>query len=187
MTLARTFRPAAPTVAAFYDVALVIGGSMFIALSAQASLLTPFSPVPVTGQTLAVLLVGMLFGSRLGVATLLAYMTEGLLGLPVFSGASAGLILLAGPTGGYLVGFVAAVWIVGSLADRGWGISPTKAAAAMALGSIAIYAAGAAWLSLFVGPAAALSLGVAPFLVGDALKIALGATALPILSRLIRR
>jgi biotin transport system substrate-specific component len=103
-----------------YDAVLVVTGSVFIALLAQVAIPLPFSPVPITGQTFAVLLVGVLLGSRRGGLGVLLYLLEGAAGLPFFAGGTAGLARLAGPTGGYLVGFVVAAIVVGLLAERGW-------------------------------------------------------------------
>lgn len=180
MVYADLLRPTLRRSALLYDAALVLGGSLFIALSAQIAVQLPFSPVPVTGQTLAVLLVGALLGSRRGALAVLAYIAEGLAGLPVFAGGAAGLARLAGPTGGYLIGFVVAAYVVGLLAERGWDRRFGTTVAAMTLGNGVIYAIGATWLAVFVGGAAqAWSLGVLPFLPGDALKIILAAVLLP--------
>src|SRR5262245_32639324 len=155
------------------EVALILGGSLLIALSARLHLVLPFSPVPITGQTFAVLLLGALYGSIRGPATVLTYLTLGGLGLPVFAGGASGVARLIGPTGGYLVGFLAAAFVVGWLSERGWDRKPWTTAVSMSLGSAVLYGAGVLWLSRFVGWQAVLSTGVLPFLVGDALKIAL--------------
>ena len=180
MVYADLLRPSMRRSALLYDAALVLGGSLFIALSAQVAIQLPFSPVPITGQTLAVLLVGALLGSRRGALAVLAYIAEGLAGLPVFAGGAAGLARLFGPTGGYLVGFVAAAFLVGWLAERGWDRRFGTTIAAMTLGNVVIYSVGAVWLAVFVGGLSrAWSLGVLPFLPGDALKIVLAAVLLP--------
>lgn len=178
-TYADILRPAAKRHALVYDAALILGGSLFIALSARVALHLPFSPVPITGQTFAVLLTGALLGSRRGALSLLAYLAEGLAGLPVFSAGRAGLAHLLGPTGGYLLGFVAAAWLTGRLAERGWDRRPLTAALAMLAGNVALYLPGLAWLAAFVGPAKAPALGLYPFIVGDLLKIALATALLP--------
>ena len=178
-TYADILRPATKQRALLYDAALVVGGSLLIALSAQIAIPLPFSPVPVTGQTLAVLLTGALLGSRRGALSLLAYLAEGLAGLPVFSAGRAGLDHLRGPTGGYLVGFIAAAYLVGYLAERGWDRRPLTTALAMLAGNVALYLPGLAWLAKFVGPAHAPALGLYPFIVGDLLKIALATALLP--------
>ncbi len=158
---------------------LILGGSLFIALAAQIAVPLPFTPVPITGQTLAVLLVGALLGSRLGSLTVLAYLAEGAMGLPVFAGGAFGLARLVGPTGGYLFGFVLAAFVVGWLCERGWDRRIITAALALIAGNGVIYLVGIPWLAVFVGGERALALGLWPFLPGDALKIALAMWALP--------
>lgn len=177
-TYADILRPSTRQKALFYDIALVVGGSLFIALCARLRIPLPFSPVPITGQTLAVLLVGALLGSRRGGLSLLTYLVEGACGLPVFQGGNAGLAYLAGPTGGYLVGFVAAAYVTGLLAERGWDRRTGTTILAMLLGNATLYAFGLPWLAVFVG-SNALSLGFYPFIAGDLLKVALAATLLP--------
>ncbi len=180
MVYADLLRPTMRRSALLYDAALVLGASLVIALSAQVAIQLPFSPVPITGQTMAVLLVGALLGSRRGALAVLAYIAEGLAGLPVFAGGAAGLARLFGPTGGYLVGFVAAAFLVGWLAERGWDRRFGTTLAAMTLGNLVIYGVGAVWLAVFVGGLSrAWSLGVLPFLPGDAIKIILAAVLLP--------
>jgi biotin transport system substrate-specific component len=112
---------------------------------------------------------------------------EGIAGLPVFSGWTGGFAHLLGPTGGYLIGFVVAAFLTGLLAERGWDRRPATSAAAMVLGSAAMYAAGLAWLAAFVGWARVLPLGLVPFLTGDALKIAVATGLLPLAWRLLRK
>jgi biotin transport system substrate-specific component len=178
-TYADVLRPSVKKYALLYDIVLVVGGSLFIALSAQVAIHLPFSPVPVTGQTLAVLLVGMLLGSRRGSLSLLTYLVEGLAGLPVFAGGTAGFARLLGPTGGYLVGFVAAAYVTGRLAERGWDRRVGTTILAMLLGNAAIYALGLPWLAAFVRIGRALPLGFYPFIPGDIVKLALAAILLP--------
>lgn len=180
MVYADILRPTVRRSALLYDAALVLAGSLLIALSAQVAILLPFSPVPVTGQTLAVLLVGALLGSRRGSLAVMTYIAQGLVGLPVFAGGAFGLARLFGPTGGYLIGFVAAAYLVGLLAERGWDRRVLTTAAAMALGNVVIYAIGALWLAPFVGGLdKALAAGVLPFIPGDLLKIGAAALLLP--------
>lgn len=176
-----------PTAGAWREVVLLLGGSLLIALTAQLQILLPFSPVPVTGQTFAVLLLGALYGSRRGPATVVTYLTLGAIGLPVFAGGAAGLARFVGPTAGYLVGFVAAAFAVGSLSERGWDRRPWTTAASMIIGNVIIYATGILWLSRFVGWEAVLNTGVLPFLSGDALKITLATILLPSGWRIIGR
>ncbi len=176
-------------------VVAVLAGSVLIALAARVAIPLPFSPVPVTGQTFAVLLIGAALGARLGAATVVAYLVEGVAGLPVFAGGTSawslssipGVPVIAGPTAGYLVGFVAAAAIVGALAERGFDRRVPTTVIAMVLASVAIYAFGVAWLARYVGADRAIPLGLTPFLLGDALKIALAASALPLAWRVFRR
>ena len=184
-TIAGRFRPAAAVAARAYDAAAVAGGSLLIAACAQVAAWLPLSPVPVTAQTFGVLVVGMLLGSRRGAMAAALYLLEGACGLPVFAGGAGGIAWLAGPTGGYLVGFVAAAWLTGRLAERGWDRRAASTAAAMALGDAALLLPGAVWLSAFVGPGAALYGGLAVFLPGEAFKIALAAAVMPAAWRLL--
>jgi biotin transport system substrate-specific component len=174
-----------PTAGVWREVGLILGGSLLIALAAQIQIRLPFSPVPVTGQTFAVLLLGALYGSRRGPATVVTYLTLGAFGLPLFAGGAAGLARFAGPTAGYLAGFVAAAFVVGWLSERGWDRRPWTNAASMFIGNLIIYAIGIIWLGRFVGSEAVLNMGVIPFLAGDALKIALAAILLPLGWRII--
>ena len=165
---------------------LVLAGSALIALAAQVRFPLPFSPVPVTGQTFAVLLVAAALG-RLGLASVIAYLVEGAIGLPVFAGGGFGVATIVGPTGGYLIGFALAAALVGSAAERGWDRSFISALAAMAIGEVAIYACGLAWLARFALPVPLLSAGLVPFIPGDLFKMMLAAFALPAAWRLVRR
>ncbi|MDP2737978.1 MAG: biotin transporter BioY [Pseudorhodobacter sp.] len=163
---------------------LVLAGSAIIAVSARIQV--PMWPVPVTMQTLAVLLIALSFGARLATATLGAYLLQGALGLPVFS-TGGGIAYLLGPTAGYLFGFFAVALVVGHLADRGWHRSRLGTLAAMGIGSTLIYAFGAGWLAVHIGPAQAVSLGVLPFLAGDLLKAAIAVLILPQVWALVSR
>jgi biotin transport system substrate-specific component len=179
MVYADVFRPSVRRQAAIYDVVLVLGASLFIALAARIAVPLPFSPVPVTGQTLAVLLVGALLGSRRGALSVLAYLTEGAMGLPVFAGGAAGVSRLIGPTGGYLLGFVIAAFLTGWLAERGWDRRFATTLAMMGMGNAAIYLLGLPYLASFVGVGHVLALGLYPFVVGDIAKSILAALLLP--------
>lgn len=173
------------------DVLLILGGSLFTALMARITIPLPFTPVPITGQTLAVLLTGAALGSRRGALSMAAYVLEGALGLPVFAGGTAGLKRLTGPTGGYLIGFIAAAFVIGWLAERGWDRRPLSTALAMLIGNAVIYLFGLPWLALFLGgfsgPKGALMLGLLPFIPGDLLKLALAAFLLPSAWWLVRK
>jgi len=167
---------------------VVVGFSLLTALAAQVVVPLPFTPVPLTGQTFAVLLTGALLGPRLGALAMLAYLAEGAAGLPFFRGGAGGVGHLSGATAGYLFAFPAAAYVTGYLAERGWDRRFLTAAAAMALGSLVVLACGWAWLALTLGSGAqAFRLGVAPFLPGDVVKIALAAAVLPSGWALLRR
>lgn len=169
----------AAEVGAIPDVVLVVGGSLLLALCAQISIPLWFTPVPITGQTLGVLLVGAALGSRRGSLSVVLYLIEGGFGLPFFAGGGSGWAAISGPTGGYLVGFIFAAYAVGWLAERGWDKRFLTAAMAMFVGEILIYAFGVSRLAYFVGVENALPFGLFPFIPGDAIKLALAALALP--------
>jgi biotin transport system substrate-specific component len=171
---------------ALRNVLLAVLGTAFVAAAAQVQI--PLWPVPVTGQTFAVLIVGMVFGMRLGAATLLLYMAEGTLGIPVFAKFAAGPAVIAGPTGGYIIGFVLAAGAIGYLAERGWDRNVVATALAMLAGNVLIYVPGLLWLGSVVGwDKPVLEWGLTPFLLGDALKLALAAALLPLAWKLIRK
>lgn len=170
-----------------FDVPLVIGASGVIALAAQIAVPLPFSPVPITGQTLALLLLAAALGRARAVAAAVCYLAEGAAGIPVFAGGSGGAHVLIGATGGYLAGFVPAAWLVGLLAERGFDRHFGSTALAMLAGNGIILILGAAWLARFVGPAHVITAGVAPFLVGDIVKAAVAAALLPAAWRSIDR
>jgi biotin transport system substrate-specific component len=170
---------------ALRDAALILGGSAALALSAKIQV--PFWPVPMTLQSLAIMLIGMTFGSRLGAATVLAYLAEGFAGLPVFAGAAAGPSVMAGPTGGYLLGFVLAAWMIGRLAERGWDRSLPLGTAAMAAGHILLFVPGVLWLAYLFGWEKAAAFGVTPFIAATVLKTLLGGAMLASFWSLIGR
>lgn len=167
-------RPASPALK--IAVPLLLGVAL-LAVSARVQI--PFWPVPMTLQTLAVLVIGAACGARLGAATVLAYIAAGIAGLPVFAG-GAGPAYLFGPTGGYLAGFVAAAWIVGHFADRGHGRSVMEALAVLAIADAAIFALGVGWLAAAIGFEAAVAAGLVPFIPAELLKIALAAALWPV-------
>ena len=185
-TVADWLRPLEKRYAIAYEIMLILGGSLVIAVSAQIAV---GYPVPITAQTLAVLMIAALFGSRRGVACLLAYLVEGAVGLPVFAQGKAGLAAFAGPTGGYLIGFVVAAFGVGLLAEKGWDRRFWSTVLAMVIGNIVIYAFGLAWLSLLpgVGFRSAIAGGLYPFIAGDIVKVIIAAAALPSAWKLLRR
>ena len=162
----------------FYQLLAVIAGIAVLAVSAHIKI--PFYPVPVTMQTLAVLSIGMTYGTRLGGATVLGYLGAGAAGAPVFAG-GAGIAYMMGPTGGYLLGFFVAAIVLGALAERGWTRSMITTAAAMVLGNAIIYLLGVSWLANLIGSAKAFEFGLLPFLYGDALKLVIAAVGVPFL------
>jgi len=174
-----------------YDGVLVVLFSAFVALSARIAFPLPFTEVPVTGQTLAVLFTGAVLGSRRGALALLLYLLEGAVGLPVFAPSTAlppGIGRLLGPTGGYLLSYPLASGMVGWLAERSWDRCLRTAALAMLAGNLLIYLVAVPWLALFKGSLwVALLQGMLPFIPGDLLKIAIAAVALPSAWSVVRR
>ncbi len=170
------------------DLGLILAGSLFMAILAQISIPLPFSPVPITGQTFAVLLVGAALGSRRGLASMALYILEGALGLPFFAGGSGGVHVLIGATAGYLAGFLAAAYLTGWLAEHGWDRRFRSSILIFIGGSLIIYIFGVAWLAIVLGSLQkAILAGLLPFLIGDALKLLGAALALPAAWRLVER
>lgn len=162
------------------SVAAVIGGVVVLTLSAKIQI--PFWPVPLNLQTMAVMALALGLGPRLAVASFAAYLAAGASGLPVFAGSperGVGLLYLAGPTGGYLIGMLAASWATGAL---GAGRGLAARLGAMLLGIALIYGLGVAWLALYVPAPQLLSAGIAPFILGDLLKIGIVATGVSLFS-----
>lgn len=169
-------------------VILAVAGSALLALSAKIQV--PIPPVPMTLQTLVVLIIGATYGWRLGGATVLLYLAEGMLGLPVFANtppAVASPAYLLGPTGGYLVGYLAAAVVMGFLAERGWDRSLGRVVIMMSVGHLIIFAFGLAWLAHLFGPAKAWIVGAAPFVIGTVLKTALAAALMKAGWAVVRR
>ncbi|MER8867800.1 biotin transporter BioY [Mesorhizobium sp. M0751] len=167
---------------------LAIAGTLLLILSAKTKVM--LGPVDISMQTLAVFLIAAAFGMRLGVATLLLYMAEGALGLPVFQSTpekGIGIAYMLGSTGGYLAGFVVMAAIVGWAADRGWDRHPIKLFNAMLVAEIVMMAMGFAWLALLIGPEKSWQFGVVPFIVGDLIKVALAASLVPAVWSLLKR
>ncbi len=159
-------------------IVLIVAASWLLAISAQLTFNLPFSLVPVTGQTLVVLLIGLLLGKNQGAAAVGLYILQGAVGLPVFAGGKSGFITLVGPTGGYLIGFIAAAYIVGILAELRHDKTLVYIAFSMIVGNLVIYSFGLFWLVQFVGESSALQTGLFPFLVGDFVKILSGVIVL---------
>lgn len=176
-----------PRAGALSNLALIVGASLVTAAAAQIEFRLPWSPVPITGQTFAVLLTGAVLGARRAFLAQLLYLTEGALGLPVFAGGAAGFVKFAGPTGGYLLAFPFAAFVTGALAERGWDRHFGTMLAAMLLGSVVIFASGLAGLSRYVPGDQLLAAGLWPFLPGDLVKSSLAALAFPAAWRWARR
>ena len=161
----------------------VVVGSLLLAVSARVQV--PFWPVPMTMQTMVVVVIAMTLGSRLGTLVISAYVLEGLLGLPVFANSperGVGLAYILGPTGGYLVGFIVAGFVCGWLAERGFRSSMAMAAAANVIGTVIILALGFGWLATLIGVEKAFAVGVMPFLLGSVVKVGLGAVIVRMLA-----
>ena len=187
-TLAQAFGVTEGRSARLKETGLVIAGVALLILSAKIRV--PMWPVPMTFQTFAALTLGAAYGLRLGLLTNVIYLALGALGLAVFTGEGAGLAYLAGPTGGYLVGFAAAAALTGWLAERGWSRTVPMMVASLVLGNLVIYALGLGWMSvLFAADKGfdwVLANGLVPFLPGDILKVALAALLVPAVWRMAR-
>jgi biotin transport system substrate-specific component len=168
---------------------LVFGGALFLAALAQVVIPVPGSPVPVTGQTLGVLLLATAYGANLGAATFALYLLIGLAGAPVFANQGHGIERLIGPTGGYLVGMLIASWVLGALAGRKWDQRFLSAITTMFIGNVIIFAFGLIWLHEYTGKdwAWTFSAGLTPFIFGEILKIVIAGTSLPALWKVVGR
>jgi biotin transport system substrate-specific component len=175
--------PAASSKAARALVLAVLGSTL---LTISAKIQVPFWPVPMTMQTFVVLVLGMAYGWQLAGATVLLYLVEGAVGLPVFA-KGGGLAYFAGPTAGYLFGFLVAAMAVGWLAERSWDRSVRRTFGAMLVGTAIIFFFGIAWLSMLIGLREAIGAGLVPFLTSEVFKIALAAAVVPIAWQLLRR
>ncbi len=187
---AATLRLAAfPTAGVVTDAALVLGGAALIAASAQLSLPLPFTPVPITGQTFSVLLMGASLGALRGGLSSLVYVLVGLAGAPIFAGGAHGTAVVLGASGGYLVGYPFVSALTGLLAERRWDRRFSSAVGAMLTGNVVIYLFGLPWLAVVLdtGLERTLELGLYPFVPGDMLKLYLAAALLPGAWRLVRR
>lgn len=178
-----------PRSTALTQALFVVGGVGFIAALAQIAIPVPGSPVPVTGQTLAVLLIGTTYGARLGVLTFATYLLAGVAGAPIFAGSTHGIEKVVGATGGYLVGMLVASFLLGFLADRKADQKFRTSFPALLLGDLIIFTFGLLWLhtSLNLTWSATFAAGLTPFILGEVLKIAITATSLPLVWRRISR
>lgn len=165
---------------------LVLAGSALIAIAGQIKVPLWPNPTPVTLQTLAIFTIAAAYGRKLAVATLLAYLAEGAAGLPVFTNGG-GLAYFAGPTTGYLAGFVMAAGITGWAADRGWSRNPVKLWAANMAGTLLVLVVGALWMGMLFGADKIVAWGVGPFIVTDIIKATLAAALVPALWSIFKR
>lgn len=178
-----------PRTSVLNNALLVATGTVFISAMAQIALPIPGSPVPVTGQTLAVLLIGTSYGATLGLTTLLTYLLLGIAGAPVFASGGHGIERLTGATGGYIIGMVVASFITGALAGRRWDQRFATAIPTMLLGNVIIFGFGVTWLHAVTDKSWswAVSAGLTPFILGEVLKIAIAGTSLPLVWRKIQK
>jgi biotin transport system substrate-specific component len=172
-------------------IALMIGFALLTALAAQIRFPVPGSPVPITGQTFAVLLAGAALGSRAGAGSQAIYWVMGAIGLPFYTGGQGGWEIATGATGGYLIGFIVAAWVVGELAERGQDRTVASAIPAFLAGNAVIYLIGVPWLMASVESidtmAAALAAGFTPFVIGDLIKVVLAGLLLPAAWKMVKR
>lgn len=166
---------------------LVVGASALIAIAAQVAIPLPFTPVPLTLQPLAVIFIGVALGSTRGAAAAALYLLEGFSGLPVFAQGHGGPAWLLGATAGFLYSYPFAAWVAGFVSERGWGSSIVRALTGMLLALGVIYLGGWSWLALLTDPRTAFAAGVAPFVLADIVKVALGAALLPKAQELVSR
>jgi biotin transport system substrate-specific component len=169
------------------DMLLVIGASALIAIAAQVAIPLPFTPVPMTLQPLAVIFIGVALGSTRGAAAAALYLLEGFSGLPVFAQGHGGAFWLSAATAGFLWSYPFAAWVAGFISERGWGSSILRAVTGMLLALGVIYLGGWSWLALLTDPRAAFAAGVAPFVLADIVKVAIGAALLPKAQQLVAR
>jgi biotin transport system substrate-specific component len=169
------------------DVVLVIVAALFTAICAQISMPVPGSPVPVTGQTFAVLVSGAALGANRGASSMLLYLALGLIGLPVYSDGASGVHVVWGATGGYIVGFILAAYVIGRLAEARLDRAPAKALPVFAVGSMVVFAIGVPWLAIAADMSVgqAIELGFLPFILGGIVKSLAAAAVLPAAWRLV--
>jgi biotin transport system substrate-specific component len=169
------------------DLAIIALAALFVAILAQVKIPLPFTPVPLTGQTFAVLLVAAALGSKRGAAAMAFYIALGTVGLPVFAGGASGMTYLSGATLGYLIGFVLAAYVMGLLAERGLERNVRTSIIPFFVGTVIIYACGVTWLAIVLGSfSKAFAAGLVPFLIGDAIKLIAASLALPTAWKLIK-
>ena len=169
------------------EIPILLGFNLVLIATAFISIELPFSPVPITGQTFGVLLIAMALGRTRAAGVVAAYLAEGALGLPVFASGKAGFAVFLGPTGGYLIGFLAAAFLLGYLADKGWDRRYLTSVLAMMIGTATIFLFGLSWLGQFTSTGNLLLMGLYPFLPGAVIKIALASILLPSVWRFLGR
>lgn len=187
-SLAETFQPEGQLAKAVWFVTLALVGSALMALSAKTKVDMVF--VNVTMQTFAVFAISAAYGSRLALATMALYLLEGALGMPVFTGTpekGIGLAYMVGPTGGYLLSYLAAAWIVGRAADKGFARNAISIGLSMLVAEVIILTMGFLWMAYLFGFEKAFAYGVGVFIIGDVLKLALAALGVPALGSLLKR
>ena len=167
------------------NIFLILSGTLFIALVANLKIVLPFTPIPITGGTFAIILVGLTYGKKLAPATLLSYIVAGSVGLPVFAGYRGGIPFFS-PSGGYLIGYFFAALICGYFADKGWTKSYYKTIFVIILANIAIYTFGLIQLSFFIGNKNVFMAGLYPFIPGDIIKMTMVTLILPTIWKLVR-
>ena len=169
------------------DLTLIVLSALFVAAIAQVKIPLPFTPVPLTGQTFAVLLVAAALGSKRGAASMVLYIALGAFGLPIFAGGASGMTYLTGATLGYLIGFVLAAYIIGLLTERGLERSFRTSIFPFLVGTVIIYFCGVTWLAIVMGSLSkAIGAGLLPFLIGDTIKLIAAALALPAAWKLVK-
>lgn len=165
---------------------LILGGSLFIALMSQLSIFLPFTPVPLTGQTFAIMLISVFFGGKRALLTVSAYLTEGVCGLPVFSSGGFGLMHLLGPSGGYLIGFLFASYLIGTLSEKGFNKNFWSMILMMIVAHLIIYTCGLINLTRFFAMNQVLNMGLIPFLAGDAIKVMTLSILIPMSKKFVK-
>ena len=186
MTLLLVHRPKHLLLSLLYDMGLVTLGVLLLVVSARTVIPLPFTPVPVTGQTLAIFLIASSMGRTRGTLSVLSYILVGIAGLPVFAGGTLGIARIFGPTGGYIIGFLLGAYVIGYLSEKGWDRQFPKALLTFLIGNILIYIPGVIQLSIFTGWNKAFLMGLYPFIPGDIVKIMIAGTSFPLLWRLRR-
>ena len=178
-----------PRSTAMSNALFIFGGAIFLSMLAQIAIPVPGSPVPVTGQTFGVLLLATSYGATLALSTFSLYLLAGIAGAPVFANYGHGLDRLIGPTGGYLIGMFLASFVLGKLAGRKWDKKIFSAVITMLIGDVIIFAIGLFWLQNFTGNdwAWTFNAGLAPFVIGELLKISIAGISMPLLWRAVQR